>query len=140
MFCLQKWVKRLILSYQTSFQKTQPSDVHLSPYCSEQLSLTFSWETFCLFLVISPSLSLSLFLSDRHQRELPDHVGHYLQSLTPPASCDSHQDWLEQDPELQDWKGNAKCLNSREEYRQITLTFPLPNNVAWLDSCIVFVQ
>lgn len=47
---------------------------------------------------------------DRHQRELPDNVGHYLQSLTPTASCDAHQDRLEQNPELQDWKRDAECL------------------------------
>lgn len=59
----------------------------------------------------SPSLSACLlFLAEGHQRELPDHVGHYLQSLTPPASCDTYQDRLEQDPELQDWQGDAERL------------------------------
>ncbi|XP_031678991.1 F-actin-capping protein subunit alpha-2-like isoform X1 [Oncorhynchus kisutch] len=54
-------------------------------------------------------------LPDRHQRELPDHVGHYLQSLTPPASCDAHQDRLEQDPELQDRQGDAECLKQTKQ-------------------------
>lgn len=81
--------------------------------------------------VFHPPLSVFL-LSDRHQRELPDHVGHYLQSLTPPASCDSHQDRLEQDPELQDRQRDAECLTSREDNRQAPpprAPSP-PNNVA----------
>lgn len=53
-----------------------------------------------------------LFIADGHQRKLPDHVGHYLQSLTPPASCDAHQDRLEQDPELQDRQGDAERLDT----------------------------
>lgn len=82
-----------------------------------------------------------LLRSDGHQRELPGHVGHYLQSLTPPASCDTHQDRLEQDPELQDWQGDAKLLeitNERRkkkvyidgEHNRQNLSHPHPNNVA----------
>lgn len=59
-------------------------------------------------------LSFLPFPPDRHQRELPDHVGHYLQSLTPPASRDAHQNRLEQDPELQDWQGDAERLKTEE--------------------------
>lgn len=86
----------------------------------------------------------SLRFPDGHQRELPDHVGHYLQSLTPPASCDTHQDRLEQDPELQNWQGDAERLEATESNRrlppQTTPPRPLPDNIAWLDSCFVFVK
>lgn len=78
------------------------------------------------YLPSSPHLFLSLlFPPDGHQRELPDHVGHYLQSLTPPASCDTHQDWLEQDPELQDWQGDAERLKTTENITDIP-THPNP--------------
>lgn len=66
-----------------------------------------------LLLLITPSL-----FPDGHQRELPGHVGHYLQSLTPPASCDTHQDRLEQDPELQNWQGDAERLEATERNRR----------------------
>lgn len=102
-------------------------------------------------------ISLLRFLSFRsgcHQWELPGHVGHYLQSLTPPASCDAHQDRLEQDPELPDWQGDAERLGRQNERKKKVYIngehnrqpppplppHPHPNNVAWLDSCIVFVQ
>lgn len=66
-------------------------------------------------LVLPPPSSLLFFFSDCHQRELPGHVGHYLQSLTPPASCDTYQDRLEQDPELQDWQGDAERLKKKKK-------------------------
>lgn len=102
------------------------------------LLLFFKSSPLSVFILIS-------FLVDGHQRELPDHVGHYLQSLTPPASCDTYQDRLEQDLELQDRQRDAECLKTAK----ITVRSPLPDpspsipiqkNVAWLDSCIVFVQ
>lgn len=102
------------------------------------LLLFFKSSPLSVFILIS-------FLVDGHQRELPDHVGHYLQSLTPPASCDTYQDRLEQDLELQDRQRDAECLKTAK----ITVRSPLPapspsipiqKNVAWLDSCIVFVQ
>lgn len=57
----------------------------------------------------------SFLRPDGHQWELPGHVGHHLQSLTPPASCDTHQDRLEQDPELQDWQRDAEQLERKNK-------------------------
>lgn len=87
-------------------------------------------------LPVLPPPSTLLFFSDCHQRELPGHVGHYLQSLTPPASCDTYQDRLEQDPELQDWQGDAERLKKKKKIIYIDgehnrqPPHPLPNNVA----------
>lgn len=76
-----------------------------------------------------------LFFADGHQRELPDHVGHYLQSLTPPASCDTHQDRLEQDPELQDRQGDAERLKTTENITDDSL--PTPSQTTLHDWIVV---
>lgn len=51
-----------------------------------------------------------LFTIDGHQWELPDDVGHDLQSFAQAASCHPHQDRLEQDSQLQDRQRDAECL------------------------------
>lgn len=76
-----------------------------------------------------------LFFADGHQRELPDHVGHYLQSLTPPASCDTYQDRLEQDPELQDRQGDAERLKTTENITDDSL--PTPSQTTLHDWIVV---
>lgn len=55
-------------------------------------------------------LFFSCLLLVCNQWELPDYVWHHLQGLASPAACDTHQDRLEQDPELQNWQGDAECL------------------------------
>lgn len=50
------------------------------------------------------------FPPDGYQRELPDNVRHHLQSSPQTAARHSHQDWLEQDPQLQDRQRDAKRL------------------------------
>lgn len=56
-------------------------------------------------------MSFPLFTIDGYQRELPDDVGHDLQSSAQAAPRHSHQDRLEQDSQLQDRQRDAECLD-----------------------------
>lgn len=95
------------------------------------------------FLRVSYYCSNNLLApADSDQRELPDHVRHHFQSLTPAAPCHPHQDRLEQNPQLQDRQRNAERLmrkwgDLRNVCVQKTKCGPMPSR--WfLSQCSVF--
>lgn len=66
-----------------------------------------TWPLSCFLVHVDYFFSLL----DGYLRELPDHVGHHFQSITPTTACNKDQDWLEQDIKLQNWKWTKKCIN-----------------------------
>ncbi len=69
----------------------------------------------CLILMIRIQFNICAFKCfppDGHQRELSDNVRHHLQSSPQTAARHSHQDRLEQDPQLQDRQRDAKRLEA----------------------------